>query len=107
MLQSRVKIQLLTTTRRYSTLHPRYAGPWGRFLNPELPGEQNLMTITQQLTQYFKESQAELKKVQWPTRTETVRLTVVVIGASIGLAAFLGVVDYLFTLGLQKLLNLV
>ena len=44
---------------------------------------------------YIKESKAELKKVQWPTRQEVVQGTIVVVAISLGTAAFLGVVDYL------------
>jgi preprotein translocase SecE subunit len=35
--------------------------------------------------------------VNWPTRTEAVRLTSIVIGLSLGIALFLGFFDYLFT----------
>lgn len=65
------------------------------------------MTLTQQITQYFKESRAELLKVKWPTRQETTRLTIAVVGVSLGLAAFLGAVDYLFNILLEQLLGLV
>jgi preprotein translocase subunit SecE len=54
---------------------------------------------------YFRESYEELKKVSWPNRKDTVRDTLVVIGVSLGVAAFLGVVDLGLTAGLTKLLN--
>ena len=44
---------------------------------------------------YIKESKAELKKVQWPTRQEVVQGTIVVVAISLGTVGFLGVVDYL------------
>jgi len=56
---------------------------------------------------YFKESREELKKVVWPTREETIRLTIVVVGVSAGIAAFLGTVDYAFNILLEQLLKLV
>ncbi len=58
------------------------------------------------LPTYLKESVAELKKVAWPTRQEALRSTGVVVGFSVVIAAFLGLVDYLFTLGLNYLIDL-
>ena len=46
---------------------------------------------------FFAESAIELRHVNWPSRQEAIRLTVIVIGISIGLAIFLGAFDYLFT----------
>jgi preprotein translocase subunit SecE len=65
------------------------------------------MTITNQITQYFKESRVELAKVNWPTRKETARHTAIVIAVSLGLAAFLGAVDYVFNIVLEQLLRIV
>ncbi len=55
------------------------------------------------LIQYIKDSRAELKKVQWPTRQETTRYTILVIVISIAVAAFLGFFDYIFNLILEYL----
>ncbi len=63
------------------------------------------MTATQRITQYFKESRTELQKVQWPTREETIRNTLTVIGVSFAMALFLAGIDFVFNLLLQKLLN--
>jgi len=57
------------------------------------------------LTKYFKESYEELKKVSWPTRKDTVRDTLIVIGVSLAVAAFLGILDLGLTVGLEKILN--
>lgn len=46
---------------------------------------------------FLGESMRELSRVNWPSRQETVRLTIIVIGMSFCLAALLGVFDYLFT----------
>ena len=54
------------------------------------------------LVEYVKESRAELKKVVWPTKLQTRNHTLMVIGISLAVAAFLGAVD----LGLNKLLEL-
>ncbi len=48
------------------------------------------------ITGFFKESEQELRHVNWPTRDEAMRLTGVVVGISLGLAVFLGAFDYLF-----------
>jgi len=45
---------------------------------------------------YFKETQAEIRKVHWPTRREAMNLTGVVLAVTIAMSIFLGGVDYLF-----------
>ena len=48
------------------------------------------------LTSYFQESRLEFKRVNWPTRQETIRLTVMVIVFSLMFSVFLGVLDIAF-----------
>lgn len=48
------------------------------------------------LTSYIQESRQEFKRVNWPTRQETIRLTGMVIGLSLLFAVFLGVLDMIF-----------
>lgn len=57
------------------------------------------------ITSYFKESVAELKKVTWPTKKETYNYTLLVIAISLGVAIFLGVLDYIFAQGFQAMIN--
>ncbi len=57
------------------------------------------------LTRYIKDSYAEMKKVTWPTREETTKLTIVVILISISVAAFLGLLDYIFSLGIKEIIT--
>ncbi len=45
--------------------------------------------------QFIKEVSTELKKVNWPTRQETIRLTAVVVGVSVLVGAFIGGLDIL------------
>lgn len=45
---------------------------------------------------YLVEARHELRNVQWPTRADATKLTLVVIGMSLGLALFLGVFDTFF-----------
>ena len=60
--------------------------------------------MTGRIQKYFVESWSELKKVNWPTRQQTIHLTVVVVGMSLGVAVFLGILDILFAYGLSYLL---
>jgi preprotein translocase subunit SecE len=48
------------------------------------------------LLQFIKEARAELRKVNWPTRAQTIKFTSVVIVVSLGVAIFLGALDFLF-----------
>jgi len=52
---------------------------------------------------FIRESLGELKKVNWPTRDETVKLTVVVIAISVIVGLFIGGTDMLF-LRIQSLI---
>ncbi len=47
-------------------------------------------------TSFFSEVISELKKVSWPTRDETLKLTAVVIALSVIVGAFIGGLDALF-----------
>ena len=54
-----------------------------------------------------QDTRSELRKITWPTREETIRLTLVVIALSIALALFLGiVVDRSFFWIYSKLIDL-
>ncbi len=64
------------------------------------------ITITNnKLTNYLKASRDDLRKVTWPTRQTVIRDTLVVIGFSVGLAVFFGVVDYGLTKGLAYIIT--
>lgn len=54
------------------------------------------------LSNFLKEARQELLRVNWPSRKETVRLTVIVIGLSLGFSVFLGLADFLFTAVLKN-----
>ncbi|MCU0679032.1 MAG: preprotein translocase subunit SecE [Planctomycetes bacterium] len=53
------------------------------------------------ISEYIKGSIEEMKKVTWPTKKETKNFTLLVIGISLGMAAFLGALDYIFQFGLN------
>ncbi len=56
-------------------------------------------------TTYLRESREELKKVVWPTRKETVQNSLLVVGISVGVAAFLGLIDFVLNYGLEQFLK--
>ena len=60
--------------------------------------------MTNKLVQYIKDSKDELKNVTWPTKKEVKHHTVLVVAISLGVAAFLGVVDYLLNIGLGRII---
>jgi len=53
----------------------------------------------------LQEVMAEIRKVTWPTRTETRNLTIVVIGISVLVGGLLGMVDLILTALIQALAN--
>ncbi len=55
----------------------------------------------------FRETRTELRKVVWPTREETIRLTIVVITISVTIGLILSFGDFLFALLYGVLVNLV
>lgn len=57
------------------------------------------------ITNYIKEVIAETKNVTWPTRGQTVIFTVAVLLISVVVAYYLGLLDYLFSEGLNFLLR--
>ncbi|MEK9130107.1 MAG: preprotein translocase subunit SecE [Patescibacteria group bacterium] len=60
--------------------------------------------MTNKLIQYFKDSRVELKKVTWPTKKETIDHTLIIVGISIALSIFLGVIDFVLIKIVGKLL---
>lgn len=54
---------------------------------------------------YIKETRAELSHVSWPSRKQTAIFTVLVIVFSFGVAFYLGLFDYLFSLGIRTLIS--
>ncbi len=54
------------------------------------------------LITFLKEVRLEMKKVNWPTRKETIRYTLIIVGVCVAVAAFLGSMDYMFTTILNR-----
>lgn len=56
------------------------------------------------LTEYIKETKGEMKHVNWPTKSQTLNYTLLVIGVSVVTAIILSIADYVFGMGLEKLI---
>jgi len=54
---------------------------------------------------FVNEVRAEILKVTWPTRADTIRLTIIVLGISVGVGLYLGGLDMLFTQMLKILVS--
>lgn len=62
------------------------------------------MNIFKKLITYLKDVRIELKKVNWPTRKQATKYTLIVIGVCIATAIFLGSVDFIFSWILGKII---
>ncbi|MDY0302456.1 MAG: preprotein translocase subunit SecE [Candidatus Moranbacteria bacterium] len=51
---------------------------------------------------FILDAKAELMKVNWPTKKQTLNYTLIIIGVSLAVALFLGGLDYLFGMILKK-----
>lgn len=52
--------------------------------------------------EYIKETKAEMKHVNWPTKKQAITFTVAVVVISVAVSLFLGLFDYLFSTGLKN-----
>ena len=58
------------------------------------------------IQRFWRETTGELRKVNWPTREEAMRLTIIVLGVLVVMAIFLGLVDAGVAYVLDKLLGI-
>ena len=54
------------------------------------------------LRTYFQESWAELRKVSWPDRQTVINLTLIVIGVSIAVGAYIVILDQVMHFALSQ-----
>jgi preprotein translocase subunit SecE len=66
---------------------------------------ESIKTWTQNAKQFYLDVRSEMKKVSWPARQEVVGTTIVVIVAVFFFGFYLGLVDYLLALGLDRILR--
>jgi len=62
------------------------------------------MKLLTDLKEYLIGSYAEMRKVTWPTQKQTINYSLLVIAMSIGMALFLGILDYFLNIGLEKII---
>jgi preprotein translocase subunit SecE len=58
------------------------------------------------LVRYVRESKREMGKVSWPSRQDTLKYALVVIGLSVFIAVYFSGLDWLFSRGFEQLLAL-
>jgi len=56
------------------------------------------------VSEYLRDTRAELRKVHWPTREEAWNLTKIVLAVTISMALLLGFLDYLFAIELRGII---
>jgi len=61
-----------------------------------------ISSLPGKLITFLKEVRIELKRVTWPTKQEATKHTLMVIFFTLGVAAFLGGLDFLFSVLLNK-----
>ena len=54
------------------------------------------------ITQFLREVKQELRKVTWPTKEDTLRYSLMVVIASLIVAAYLGGLDYIVANTLER-----
>ena len=59
----------------------------------------------EEIQHFAKDRQQEIKKITWPTRSETVKSTIAVITISGIFALFLSLADYLFSMIIGSILS--
>lgn len=57
------------------------------------------------IVDYLRSAQAELKKVSWPSKKDTIRYSVLVIAISVIVAVFFAVLDTGLAAGVTKILS--
>jgi preprotein translocase subunit SecE len=88
---------------------------WGGVLERENPAQRREETVSKPaantrlqnnaIVGYLRETWFELKKVSWPTRSEAVNLTIIVIVATAFLAAVLSAMDFVFAQAFSLILG--
>ncbi|MBP6883623.1 MAG: preprotein translocase subunit SecE [Candidatus Pacebacteria bacterium] len=58
------------------------------------------------ITEYLKETKTESRHVIWPSRAQTIFYTLIVVVLSIVIAYLLGLFDFIFSKGLEKIISL-
>jgi preprotein translocase SecE subunit len=57
------------------------------------------------LGQYIKDTRGELRHVAWPTQSQTIIFTVLVVVLSVFVSLYLGLFDYIFTGAIKRIVS--
>jgi preprotein translocase subunit SecE len=57
------------------------------------------------LARYFRDTMAEMKHVKWPTQNQAMIYTALVIGISAVVTVFVSLADFVFTSGIDSIVN--
>ncbi len=66
---------------------------------------ENIRTYGIRASEFAKDVENEAKRITWPSRDEAIKSTLAVIVISAVFAAFLGLVDYLFSMVVSSILS--
>lgn len=69
------------------------------------PPEKKVVRSSNPITRYLRETRGELRKVTWPTREESWRLTLIVLVVSLLMSIFLWFFDTIFSNSIQFVLE--
>ena len=63
------------------------------------------MTVIKKLRDYLRGAVSELRKVTWPTQKQTTSYSIVVIALTLGVAAYFGILDFVYSKALNLLIS--
>ena len=62
----------------------------------------NITNIPNKIITFLKEVNLEMKKVNWPTRKQTIKYTLIIISVMVAVAIYLGGLDFIYTTLLNR-----
>ena len=62
------------------------------------------MNIQQKVNIFFKDVWAEMKRVSWLSNKDVFKYTMIVLAVTVATAAFLGGLDFIFSLGIKQII---
>ncbi|MFA6407776.1 MAG: preprotein translocase subunit SecE [Candidatus Paceibacterota bacterium] len=63
-----------------------------------------MTTTIEKMKVFWQESRQELRRVNWPTKQETIRYTLFVVVFSVSVSLYLGILDFAFVQTLEKII---
>lgn len=69
------------------------------------PAKAKKPSFSARIGKWFRELKSEIRKIVWPSRTQTRTNTIVVLTAILAIGAFIWVLDAILNLGLTAVIN--